>query len=276
MPYLLLAGSARQASGDPAEAFALADRAVEVATCNLAPDHVGLVEVHAARAQARDPGAHLAELVADAERAHALARLRAADVVPVMVPALATLSTARLIAQRPGDAADLAREALGLVERTPFARLPVAGAAAHALAMADYHLARFDESATHLTTALRTNESFYGTAHPIVGFGYLELGECQRRRNDTQAAVAARDKGLAVLDQACRPTIPGGASSNSSARRRAGRSSRRPAASPAGCPGPRPVLRPPAPGAATVTGPRRTRGGRPRRSTPWRPSARRT
>ena len=75
--------------------------------------------------------------------------------------------------------------------------------------MADYHLARFDESATHLTTALRTNESFYGTAHPIVGFGYLELGECQRRRNDTQAAVAARDKGLAVLDRALPADHPG-------------------------------------------------------------------
>jgi hypothetical protein len=75
--------------------------------------------------------------------------------------------------------------------------------------MADYHLARFDESAIHLTTALRTNESFYGTAHPIVGFGYLELGECQRRRNDTQAAVAARDKGLAVLDRALPADHPG-------------------------------------------------------------------
>lgn len=209
VPYLLLAGSARQASGDPAEAFALADRAVEVATRNLAPDHVGLVEVHAARAQARDPGAQLAELVADAERADALARQRAPDVVPVMVPALSTLSTARLMAQRPGDAADLAREALGLVERTPFARLPVAGAAHRALGMAEYHLAQFDESATHLTTALRTNESFYGTAHPLVGFGYLELSECQRRRNDMQASGAARDKGLAVLDRALPPDHPG-------------------------------------------------------------------
>jgi tetratricopeptide (TPR) repeat protein len=209
VPYLLLAGSARQASGDPVEAFALADRAVEVATRNLAPDHAGLVEVHAARAQVTDPAAHLAELVADADRAHALAGLRAPDVVPMMVPALTTLSAARLLAQRPGDAADLAREALGLVEHTPFARLPVAGAAHRALGMAEYHLERFDDAATHLTTALRTNESFFGTAHPVVGFGYLELSECQRRRNDAQAAVAARDKGLAVLDRALPSDHPG-------------------------------------------------------------------
>jgi tetratricopeptide (TPR) repeat protein len=209
VPYLLLAASARQASGDAAEAFALADRAVDVATRQLAHDHVGLVEVHAARAQATDPAARLAELVADAERAHALAGRRTPEVVPVMVPALTVLSAARLMAQRPGDAADLAQEALALVEGTPFARLPVAGAAHRALGMAGYHLGRLDESATHLTAALRINESFFGSAHPIVGFGYLELGECQRRRNDPQAAVAARDKGLAVLDRALPSDHPG-------------------------------------------------------------------
>jgi tetratricopeptide (TPR) repeat protein len=208
VPYLLLASSARFASGDLAEAFGLADRAVDVATRSLAPDHVGLVEVHAARAQATG-AAHVTDLVADAERAHELARLRAPDVVPVMAPALVTLSAARLAARRPGEAAGVARDALALVERTPFARLPVAGAAHRALGMAEYHLEQFDESASHLTTALRTNESFFGTGHPVVGFGYLELSECQRRRDDPQAAAAARDKGLSVLERALPPDHPG-------------------------------------------------------------------
>ncbi len=208
VPYLLAAASARHASGDLAEAFALADRAVEIATAAFGDDHLALIEPLAARAQTWPPETAAAESVADAERVHAIARDRAPDVVPVIVPALTLLAGARLIERRPDDAAEVAARAVALVDDSPFARLPVAAAAERALGLACYHRAELDASARHLTAARRIYESFFGTSHLVVGQSYLEVSECERRRGDTRAAEAARTRGLAILDEALPPGHP--------------------------------------------------------------------
>ena len=208
VPYLLTAASARQAAGDVEEAFALADRAVQLSVDDFGPDHPAVIDAYMARAQTWPPSGGPGPAVDDAERAHGIAESTSSDVVPVIVPSLTLLASARLLQQRPADAVDAAARAVDVVEGSPFARLPVATAARRMRGFARFHVGDFGDAAADLTAALRANESFFGTAHPLVGTTYLELAECERARGNAAAADAARKKGLAILDRALPPDHP--------------------------------------------------------------------
>jgi tetratricopeptide (TPR) repeat protein len=221
VPFLLTAARAQAVRGDQAEAVRLADRAAAVA--EGAVDQPGLPEALMARATHRAMAGQTDAGLADAEQSFRLVSANHHDPPPVVTAsALAELARVRLMAGETTDAEQAARQALGLVAGTPFARDPRVGGCHTVVGMALTARDEMTEAEQHLGEALRIAEGWFGPDHPETGQAHLMLVGVLRAQARFAEADRSLRRGLDVLE----PALPADHPTLVAARRMAGPATR--------------------------------------------------